>query len=797
MKNLDDLELLQGFARAGSEELFSTLVSRYAPLVYSVGLRVAGSPEAARDITQSVFIDLLHRLPQVVIALERERSSEAARASLVGWLHRAARYEALELIRSEKRRRTRERTAMELQEQSSAHGSEWSSVRPVLDEALDSLDESDRRAVLLRHFQDASYRDVGATFGISEDAAQKRVSRALDRLRKILLRKGIATSAASLAAGLSSGAIESTPPDLANSVAVAGLREGARRVARVTSATKQSFLPGRFTVPLAVAFTVLVAIVWFVNPPRRSLQEIAPTISVPVEYPPQFVGTSNLAADTESPSVTTSSALETEVALRVVSADTGLPLDAVLGIVTVTMDGMRAGTITNFNTDADGYARIAYTNDIFGMMIDLSLDGFASTRLSWKPGRGQAIPQDYTLRMAAAPLIGGFVRDENGAPVSNVWIQFSLPEKLDGPIGHVESFYCPSKPEVLTDANGFFETKRIARAILPEIQIAPTRNDFLSHGWLTVSSVTNGVEQLLSRSFVLVLRRGLEVRGTVIDQYDSPAPGVRVTFGSYYSNQRSSTSSVSGEFILKGCAAGTNIITAFDERRGAAFQIINVSTNTEPCVLRLEPFRTLHVQTVDSTGAPVPKVEVAWHSVDETGRTLNRFPGAPTPQYSFNGTTDNNGELFWTYAPADRVLVSFYPKNHGQRHNLLLNADASLQTVTLEENYAPQLIRGSVRDALTGAAVPAIRVRRGYPRTRNGSVTPVWYSSYRDVVDFAGGNFKFEFDYSVDEPPSRSEHIFEFSAEGYEAAISRVIRGDEGNVDLDVHLEPASKTRSR
>jgi hypothetical protein len=73
-------------------------------------------------------------------------------------------------------------------------------------------------------------------------------------------------------------------------------------------------------------------------------------------------------------------------------------------------------------------------------------------------------------------------------------------------------------------------------------------------------------------------------------------------------------------------------------------------------------------------------------------------------------------------------------------------------------------------------------------------VTPVWYSSFLDVVDFAGGTFKFEFDYSVDDPPSRSEYIFEFSAEGYEPAISRVIQGDEGNVELDVHLEPVSTT---
>lgn len=789
MKNLDDLELLREFARTGSEEPFSRLVSRYAPLVYSTGLRVAGSPEAARDITQSVFIDLLQRVSRVITSLERERSREAARASLAGWLHRAARYEALDLIRSENRRQTREKIAMELQEQSSAQGSEWNSVRPVLDEALDSLDDAGRRAVLLRYFQEASYRDVGASFGISEDAAQKRVSRALDRLRDFLLRKGIATSSASLAAGLGSAAIESTPPDLAQSIAHAGFLKGEQMTARGTFA-RQPFLPRRVALPLAAAFTALLAVHWFVNPPRPAVRENEPAIAAPAEPPQPFIWGPNLAVHADAPPVSAPAASEATVALRVVSADTRLPLDGVLGIVTATMDGMLSRTMDVFHTDADGYARVAYTNGIFGMKIDLSLDGFASTQLSWKPARGQPIPEEYTLRMAAAPRIGGFVLDEEGAPVSDAWVQFTLPLDRVGPIGRVESFYCPFNPRVFTDANGYFETKRIALELLPEMQLTPSRHDFLWQDWLTVSNITNGVEQLLSRKLVLKLKRGLEVRGMVLDPYGSPAPGVLVRFGSYHSNQRFSTSSVSGEFILKGCTAGTNIVTVFDRGLGAGFQLINVSTNTPPCLVRLESFRTLHVQTVDSAGAPVPDVDVVWQSVDQSGKTYLRFPGAITPQYSFRGRTDTNGEITWPCAPAGQVLVSFYPKHHVQRHNLLLNANGSVQTVTLEENYPPQIIQGTVRDAFTGALIPAIRVRQGFPSTRNGVVTPSWNKGYQDVIDFGGGHFRLEFEYSAIAPPSRFDYLFEFSAEGYEESISRIIRGEEGNVELDIFLEP-------
>jgi RNA polymerase sigma factor (sigma-70 family) len=792
MNQTDDLELLRQFSKTRSEELFSSLVHRYAPLVYAVGSRVAGSSDAARDIAQRVFIDLFHRLPKVIASLERVRSSSENAASLTGWIHRAARYEALEFIRSEKRRLTRERIAMELHAQNASD--DWPSIRPVLDETLDSLEEPDRQAVLTRFFEEASFRDLGARFGISEDAAQKRVSRALDRMREILLRKGVTTSVASLAAGLTSAAAEAPPPDLAQSITLATVRNALRPGSPVTSLLRDRFPSLRFLVPVGVAITLLLTFIFLLSPGSSVEQTTGPSA---VRFEPQPLQPSNpnrafaTYHTTPDPSPIPTSSL----VLSVVAADTGLPLQNVFGSVIFIgrLDENRAFQLPHFNTDTNGQATVQFTNDISALVIDLSLEGFASTRLSWKPGRGQVIPSEYTLRMATAPFIGGFVMDESGSPLSDVWVQFSVPDRFDGPIAQVESFTCSFfGPDVRTDANGFFQSKGIAREILHDIQLAPTRMDLLSHGWLPVSNVVNGVEQLLARNFILTLRRGLEVRGQVVDLFNNPLPDIRVTFGSYYSNQRASTSSLSGDFVLKGCTAGTNIITAFSYRHGAGFRIINVSSNTEPVLLKLQTFRTLNVQTVDSVGMPVPNVQVFFHSVDQSGKTSNGFPGDPTPQYSFSGYTDDHGGLIWTDAPADKVLVSFYPKHHGQRHNLLLDANGLVQTVTLEENYPPQIISGTVRDAITGQPIPAIRVRKGYPRTRNGVVTPRWYTSYSDVLDFSGGNFKFEFNHSVDDPPSQSKYMFEFSAHGYQPVVSRVIRGDEGNIELDVSLKPES-----
>jgi len=796
MNSSSDVELVSKFADAGLEGAFSELVDRYAALVYTVGCRVTGSPDMACDVTQMVFVDLLRKIPQLRLLLEREPAPESARALLSGWFHRAARYEALELIRSETRRKTRERVAMEGSTQNSETEPAWHSVRPLLDEALDSLEETDRRAVLLRYFQGAGFREIGAAFGISDDAAQKRVSRAVDRLREAFMQKGVVTSAAALAASLASHALEAMPAGLASGVAKAAWQAGAASAAvTAAGAGNVSFLRAGFALA-GVAATVLVLL--FLYSSNHSAISVLPAsdsvIKIQAELPETAATPLPNSQISSIEEKSASSATSTnELALSVISAGTGHPISGIPVRVTMWFDENRDFSGEHPLTDVQGHAQVQYTNDLLMMRIELSMDGFADTRLEWKPRQGQRIPPEYTARLTRSSRIGGFVIDQDGAPLTNTWVQFSLPDRFDGPIGQVESFFCLHNPKVVTDESGYWETSHLAREVLPRLEGAPWRTDFLSHGWLKFSTRSNAIEHLLARTFVFQLERGLEVHGTIVDQQNQPASGVRITLGSYHSNQRSSTSSISGEIVLKGCVPGQQIVTAHDSQRGVTFQIIDVSTNTEPFALKLQPFRTLHVRTVDSDGTPVAGVEVAWQSVDANGKTFLDAPGKPTAQFSFSARTDLNGELIWQEAPADSVLVSFYPKKHSQLHNLLLNADGSPQTVTLQENFPPQTIRGTVRDGATGALITQLRVRRGYPRTRAGVMTPVWYDSFRDVVDFAGGTFKFEFEYTVDEGPSRYEYIFEISADGYETAVSRLIRGDEGNVDLEFFLQSANQ----
>ncbi|HZR19798.1 MAG TPA: sigma-70 family RNA polymerase sigma factor [Verrucomicrobiae bacterium] len=203
----EDRQLLAEFCRNGSETAFRRLVERHLKMVYSTAMRVVnGDVHLAQDIAQSVFSNLARKARYI-----------PAQVVLAGWLHRDARFTALEFLRKERRRIAREREAAIMYElESSGHEAAWSCLRPILDEVLDELEEEDRHALLLRFFGQQNLAEVGAALGLTEDTARKRVSRALEKLRQLLSSRSITTTTAALSLVLTTRGVEVIPAGLAS-----------------------------------------------------------------------------------------------------------------------------------------------------------------------------------------------------------------------------------------------------------------------------------------------------------------------------------------------------------------------------------------------------------------------------------------------------------------------------------------------------------------------------------------------------------------------------------------------------
>jgi RNA polymerase sigma factor (sigma-70 family) len=221
-----DADLLRQFARGESQDAFAEIVRRHLDLVHSAALRQVRSAQLAEEIAQSVFADL-----------SREAGKLKADTILTAWLYAVTRRTAVDVIRKESRRQRREQIAAELNAMNSTKAG-WMDLEPLLDEAMAALDETDRAAVLLRFFENKSLREVGGQLGVSDDAAQKRVGRAVEKLREFLSKHNVTMGASGLAILISANAVQSAPASLAVSIGATALTGTAVAGSTVIAATK-------------------------------------------------------------------------------------------------------------------------------------------------------------------------------------------------------------------------------------------------------------------------------------------------------------------------------------------------------------------------------------------------------------------------------------------------------------------------------------------------------------------------------------------------------------------------------
>jgi RNA polymerase sigma factor (sigma-70 family) len=242
-----DLELLARYTRQHAEDAFAEIVRRHLGLVYSAALRQVRSPQLAEEVAQSVFIDL-----------GRSAAKLKPDTILTAWLYQVTRRTAIDVVRREASRQLREQIATEMNAMN-ATATDWTHIEPLLDEAMHALDDTDRAAVLLRYFENKSLREVGATLGTSENAAQKRLGRAVERLREFFAKRGITVGASGLVVVISANAVQAAPVGLAVAISSAAALAGTT-ILTATTATlgKAIAMTMMQKVLVAVAFAAVV-----------------------------------------------------------------------------------------------------------------------------------------------------------------------------------------------------------------------------------------------------------------------------------------------------------------------------------------------------------------------------------------------------------------------------------------------------------------------------------------------------------------------------------------------------------
>lgn len=215
----EDITLLREYVEKRSESAFAELVQRRVGVVYAIALpQVGGDAHLAQDVAQKVFVELARHATRLL-----------DRPTIGGWLYRTTHYTAVDLVRAERRRRDREQRSELMPDpaETSSAATPWDKLWPVINEALSALSDRDRDAVALRFFEGRPFAEIGRVLRLSEEAARKRVERALDRMAQALARRGITSTSGAVAVALAEKAACAAPAGLAPGVTGTALASAA------------------------------------------------------------------------------------------------------------------------------------------------------------------------------------------------------------------------------------------------------------------------------------------------------------------------------------------------------------------------------------------------------------------------------------------------------------------------------------------------------------------------------------------------------------------------------------------
>ncbi len=255
---MDDLELLREYADKHSEPAFEELVARHVDHVYSTALRQVRNPHLAQEVSQAVF----------VILAKKARSIRPG-TILSGWLFRTTRFAAMDAMKMECRRQRREQEAVQMNAAATETKTEanWEQLSPLLNDALASLGDQDRNAIVLRFFEKKDLNEVGLALGVNEEAARKRVSRAVEKLRDFFVKRKVAVPAAALLGALSTNAVQSAPIGFASTVAATAMLHGSGVTASTLTLAKGTIKVMAWTklktaAAVALAATIPIGVQW-------------------------------------------------------------------------------------------------------------------------------------------------------------------------------------------------------------------------------------------------------------------------------------------------------------------------------------------------------------------------------------------------------------------------------------------------------------------------------------------------------------------------------------------------------
>lgn len=412
--------------------------------------------------------------------------------------------------------------------------------------------------------------------------------------------------------------------------------------------------------------------------------------------------------------------------------------------------------------DRDGRLEVTFPVKPRSFSLSIEEPGFGPYWANWGTEENpQAIPQQFTAQLDAGWTVGGVIVNGEGSPVAGVEVHPRI--KFKKPAGKLPELWVGTK--VVTDAQGRWSYASVPDS-MKEVFVEVQKPEFQPlRRALTRSEY--GIEAGGEPKARLTLSRGLEVTGSVRDEAGQPIAGAIVRT-QFLNDRRQATSGPDGTYRIVGCEPRMARMVVSAPGKARDFQDVRVEPGMKPVDFVLKPGGKVHVRVLDHEGKPVARTRIFFQ----------RWRGR-VERFEFDGVneyTDARGEWQWNEAPLDEFKADICPPGGMQLVEQPL--------VAREEPYIfhllpPLVISGNVTDAATGQPVKKFLVVPGIDSVDR---LPWDRSERREATD---GHYAYR--------PNRAyaAHLIRIEADGYQVAISRKIKSDEGQVQLDFQLQPA------
>jgi hypothetical protein len=441
--------------------------------------------------------------------------------------------------------------------------------------------------------------------------------------------------------------------------------------------------------------------------------------------------------------------------------------------VTVEIRGGLAGTIQPIKrgklltpslarTDGEGVLLLEVAKDPQRFVLCIQQSGYGPYWAEWRSrDNPQAIPEKFVAELDAGWAVGGIVVDEDGNPVEGATVSPSL--KFKKRPGDFSELY--NGADIKVDADGKWSFSCVP-ASMREVHVTINHPDFMP-GREKLTRSEFGIELSAEPSRKIELKRGVMIVGTVKDEAGNPITGAAIRT-KFFNELREATTDDDGTYFLAGCEPRMTRIVASAKGRALELQQVGVEPGMAPVDFVMKPGGKIRVRVLDENDRPIPRTRIffqRWRG------HIDYFEFDHVNEY-----TDANGVWEWSEAPLDEFKADICRPNGMQLEEQPL--------VARDEEYVfrppPMLVvTGTVIDAMTKKPINKFRVVPGW---RWQDLRLHW--SQDEAHEAAEGR------YAIDRNRGLV-HLVRVEADGYQAAVSRDIKFDEGHVAIDFELKPA------